>query len=72
MKRIIRTRTIEKTSRRLTTCHENFAATGETVEHAPVHCPHCGEPIQPALTTNAPPALTGGALEEAESRDGEN
>jgi hypothetical protein len=70
MKRIIRTRTITKTSRRLVVCHENFAATGEPGEPAPVHCPNCGELILP-LSAAAKPELTG-ALDGSETPGGED
>jgi hypothetical protein len=70
MKKIIRTRIITKTSRRLIVCHENFAATAENLERVPVHCPSCGELIAPAeILTAGTPELTGGAVaEETEPR----
>jgi hypothetical protein len=49
MKKIIRTRTITKISRRLIVCHENLA-TGESHEQTPIECPHCGELIYPPQT----------------------
>ena len=69
MKKIIRTRIITKTSRRLIVCHENFAATAENLERVPVHCPNCGELATPAeILTARRPELTGGAAEETEAR----
>jgi hypothetical protein len=70
MKKIIRTRTITKTSRRLIVCHENFAATAENLERVPVHCPNCGELITPAAAalTAGTPELTEGAVEETKPR----
>jgi hypothetical protein len=73
MKKIIRTRTITKTSRRLIVCHENFAATAENFERVPVHCPNCGELITPAAALTAgKPELTGGSVEEMEPRTEES
>src|SRR5690242_19984705 len=53
MKKIIRTRTITKTSRQLIVCHENSAATNENPASAPVYCPNCGEPLLPPENSTA-------------------
>ena len=79
MKKIIRTRTITKTSRRMVVCHENLARTTENTADAPVLCPNCGEPIVlpmalmlPAAQAADNPELSAGSLETGEARDEEN
>ena len=69
MKKIIR-RIITKTSRRVVVCHEMSAA-GENLDHAPVHCPNCGELIlAPKALTAGTPELLGGGSEETETPEG--
>ena len=73
MKKILRTRTITKTSKRIVVCHENFRAVTENLEALPAICPNCGEPILPPKTLQLPaaqisePELPGGFLTKAET-----
>ncbi len=70
MKKIIRTRNITKTSRRIIVCHGNFPQAADGGEALPTLCPNCGEPILPpnasALLGESPAAA--GPLIENEKK----